>query len=364
METLLKNLEDLRERFLKAKALLNIERKIVEEKELRRQMADPDIWNDRIQAVKIGKKIEEFSKEVQEWLNLEQEIRELEELGAEALKEGGGDLTTELEKKYAELSKSFIRLEFSSLFSEKYDQSNVFLSIRSGTGGVDAQDWAQILERMYLRFSERRNWQVKILDKNYGNEAGIKNVMMRISGLWAYGYLKSENGLHRLLRNSPFNSDGLRHTSYASVEVIPEIKDDQALIIKDEDLRIDVFRSSGPGGQGVNTTDSAVRIVYLPTGLTVTCQNERSQHQNKENALKILKNKLSKLALEKKEAEERKLRGDAPKIEWGNQIRSYFLYGKRLIKDHRSNYETSDVDAVLEGALEPLMEAYLRWLKK
>jgi peptide chain release factor 2 len=238
------------------------------------------------------------------------------------------------------------------------------LAIHAGTGGVDAQDWAQMLERMYLRFFERQDWKAEILDHTYGNEAGIKSVMIRVAGPWAYGYLKSENGVHRLLRNSPFDADGLRHTSFALVEVIPEIKDNDAIVIKDEDLRIDVFRSSGPGGQSVNTTDSAVRIVHLSTGLTVSCQSERSQHQNKENALKILRTKLYQLALEEKETEERKLKGEVQKAEWGRQIRSYFLYGNRLVKDHRTNYETSDVDGILDGDLEQFMEAYLRWLKK
>jgi peptide chain release factor 2 len=176
--------------------------------------------------------------------------------------------------------------------------------------------------------------------------------------------LKSENGVHRLLRNSPFDADGLRHTSFALVEIIPEIKDDGTIVIKDEDIRIDVYRSSGPGGQSVNTTDSAVRIVHLPTGITVTCQTERSQHQNKENALKILKTKLYQLALVEKETEERKLKGELQKAEWGRQIRSYFLYGNRLVKDHRSNFETSDVDSILDGGLEIFMEEYLKWLKK
>jgi peptide chain release factor 2 len=364
MENFLKKLEELRERLLKAKVLLNIERKEVEEKELRLQMADPDFWNDREAAVKIGQKVEELSSEVKEWLAMETEIREAEEMAALADQEGGGDLTEELGKKYEELEKKFSHLEFLSLFSEKYDHDNTLLAIHAGTGGVDAQDWAQMLERMYLRFSERQGWKAEILDRTYGNEAGIKSVMIRIVGSWVYGYLKSENGVHRLLRNSPFDADGLRHTSFALVEVIPEIKDNDAIVIKDEDLRIDVFRSSGPGGQSVNTTDSAVRIVHLSTGLTVSCQSERSQHQNKENALKILRTKLYQLALEEKETEERKLKGEVQKAEWGRQIRSYFLYGNRLVKDHRTNYETSDVDGILDGDLEQFMEAYLRWLKK
>ncbi len=364
METLLKNLEDLRERFLKTKALLNIERKIVEEKELRLRMAEPDFWSDRAAAVKIGQKVEELASETGEWEAMEKEIREVEEITALAQKEQGDDLTSDLEKKYEELSKKFSHLEFLSLFSGSYDHDNAILSIHSGTGGVDAQDWAQMLERMYFRFGEREGWRVESLDRNYGNEAGLKSAVLRVSGPWAYGYLKSENGVHRLLRNSPFNADGLRQTSFALVEVIPEIKDDSAIVIKDEDIRIDVYRSSGPGGQSVNTTDSAVRVVHIPTGITVACQSERSQHQNKENAFKILKTKLYQLSLAEKEAEERKLKGELTKAEWGRQIRSYFLYGNRLVKDHRTSYETSNVDSVLDGDLEPFMEAYLRFLKR
>jgi len=187
---------------------------------------------------------------------------------------------------------------------------------------------------------------------------------LRIAGQYAYGYLKSENGVHRLLRNSPFNADGLRQTSFALIEVIPEIADEGAVVIKDEDVRIDVFRSSGPGGQSVNTTDSAVRIVHLATGITVACQTERSQHQNKENAFKILRAKLNQRLLEEREEKEKKLKGDVQKAEWGKQIRSYFMYGNKLVKDHRSEYETSNVDAVLDGDLEPFIEAYLRFLKK
>lgn len=364
MENLLKKIEELRERFLKTKTLLNIERKEVEEREMRLKMAAPDFWSDREAAVKVGQAVEEMANEIKEWSAMENEIREAEEIAALAQKDGGGELTEELEKKYEELEKKFSHLEFLSLFAEKYDHDNALLALHAGTGGVDAQDWTQMLERMYLRFAERQNWKVEILDRNFGNEAGIKSVVLRIVGPWAYGYLKSENGVHRLLRNSPFDADGLRHTSFALAEVIPEIKDDNLIVIKDEDLRIDVFRSSGPGGQSVNTTDSAVRIVHIPTGITVSCQSERSQHQNKENAFKILKTKLYKLALEEKELEERKLKGEVQKAEWGKQIRSYFLYGNRLVKDHRTNYETSNVEAVLDGDLELFMEAYLRWLKK
>jgi len=364
METIIKKLEDLRERFLKTKALLGIERKEVEEKELRLTMSAPDFWQDRAAAVAVGQKAEELASETRTWAALQKDIRDAEEIAALAAVEGGGELVDDLEKKYAELAKKFEQLEFLSLFSEKYDRDSAILAIHAGTGGVDAQDWAQILERMYLRFCERQSWKAEVLDRSYGNEAGVKSVVLRIAGAWAYGYLKSENGVHRLLRNSPFDADGARHTSFALVEVIPEIKDEGVVVIKDEDLRIDVFRSSGPGGQSVNTTDSAVRLVHLPTGITISCQSERSQRQNKENALKILRAKLYQLALQAKEGEERKLKGEVQKAEWGRQIRSYFLYGKRLVKDHRSDYETSNVDAVLDGGLEPFMEEYLKWLKK
>jgi len=375
MENLLKKLEELRERFLKTKALLDIDRKIVQERELRLRMSEPDFWDDRASAVKIGREAEELSLETKEWRTLEKEIREAEEITALvakeaeensdlAAKENSGGLAADIEKKYEELEKKFGHLEFVSLFSEKYDHDNALLAIHAGTGGIDAQDWAQMLERLYLRFSERQGWKTEIMDRNYGGEAGIKSVVMRVFGPWAYGYLKSENGSHRLLRNSPFNADGLRQTSYALVEVIPEIKDDGLIVIKEEDIRVDVYRSSGPGGQSVNTTDSAVRLVHIPTGITVSCQSERSQHQNKENAFKILRAKLYQRVLEEKETEERKLKGEVQKAAWSSQIRSYCLYGKRYIKDHRTDYETSNVDAVLDGALEPFMEAYLRWLKK
>jgi len=366
MDNLVKKLTALRDRFLKMKALLRIDDLAAREKKLREQMGRPGFWDKRAAAIEIGQEAETLAGQVKKWQDLEHDLAELAEMIDLAQTGGTADSTSleaDLEKKYSELEEQFSHLEFLSLFSEKYDQSNALLAIHAGTGGVDAQDWAQMLERMYLRFSERQGWRAEILDRNYGNEAGLKSVVLRIAGPWAYGYLKSENGVHRLLRISPFDAEGLRHTSFALVEVIPEIKEAETIVIKNEDLRIDVYRSSGPGGQSVNTTDSAVRLVHLPTGLTVSCQSERSQHQNKENALKILRTKLYQRALEEREAEERQLRGAVQKAEWGKQIRSYFMYGKRLAKDHRTNYETADVDSVLNGGLEQFMEAYLKWRK-
>ncbi len=364
MENIVLKLNELLARFLKTKALLDIENKIIKENELRLKMSTSDFWDNQAEAVKIGQEAEELSNEIKEWLEMEREINEAKEMAVIIEKDEDIKLSEEMGNKYEELSKKFARLEFLSLFSEEYDNNNVILSIHAGTGGVDAQDWTQMLERMYLRFAERQGLKTEILDHTYGNEAGIKSVMMRLAGPYAYGYLKSENGVHRLLRNSPFNADGLRQTSFALVEVMPEIKEDGTIQIKDEDIKLDVFRSSGPGGQSVNTTDSAVRITHLPTGIVVSCQSERSQHQNRENAYKILRTKLYKLALEERELKERKLKGEVQKAEWGKQIRSYFMYGNKLVKDHRSNYETSDVESVLDGALEKFMEEYLRFLKK
>lgn len=363
MEGSLKKIEDLRERFLKIKAFLGIERQEVRAQELRLQMSEPDFWDDKEVAIKIGQEAESLFSESKIYNDLGREIRDLEEICAVADQEGDESLAADLEKKYAELELKLADLEFKSLFGAKYDEDNVFLSIHAGVGGVDAQDWAEMLERMYLRFAEKKGFKAIVLDFNYGNEAGLKSADLKISGPYAYGYLKSENGVHRLLRNSPFNADGLRQTSFALVEVIPEIKGEEAPALKEEDLRIDVYRSSGPGGQSVNTTDSAVRITHLPTGLVAACQNERSQHQNKENALKLLQNKLLKLQLEEREQQEKDLKGEVQKAEWGKQIRSYFMYGNRLVKDHRSDLETSDVDSVLDGDLAPFMEAYLKTLQ-
>lgn len=326
-------------------------------------MSASDFWQNREMAVEISREVENEEKEIEKWENLKKEITDLEQLVAEAIKEKDDSISDEAHKNYEELEKKIAELEFIVLFSSKYDQSNAILSIHAGTGGVDAQDWAEILERMYLRFAERHNWKVEIVDRNVGNEAGIKSATYKISGRWAYGNLKSENGVHRLVRISPFDAENMRHTSFTLVEVIPELPEMEDIDIKDSDLRIDVFRSSGPGGQSVNKTDSAVRIVHNPTGITVACQTERSQHQNKETALKILKSKLFKIEEEKKEEAESKIKGGVQKAEWGKQIRSYVMQPYQMVKDHRTDCETSDIKAVLDGDLNKFIEAYLRSIK-
>lgn len=358
-----KKIEELKVKLSKLEAVLGLSSKrqaLVANKDLQ---ANPDFWSDRDKAISIAKEAEILSVQIKPFDRLNQELKEASDLLFLLESENNADLLSEIGLKIIDLEKELADLEFFSLLSDKYDNSAAFISLHSGTGGVDAQDWTEMLERMYLRFAERRGFKAEILDRNYGNEAGLKSADLKISGPFAYGYLKSENGTHRLLRNSPFNADGLRQTSFALVEVIPELPDSEITPIKNEEIKIDVFRSSGPGGQSVNTTDSAVRLTHLPTGIVISCQNERSQHQNKENAFKILRSKLALLAMEKREEEEKNLKGGIRKAEWGAQIRSYCLYGNKYVKDHRTDVETSNVEAVLDGDLDKFMEAYLKFLK-
>ena len=365
MENLLKKIEELRERFLRTKGLLDIESQISESRAKKQLMNEPDFWNDREMAVAVGRRVEELDSEIKKWSDFADNVRELEELVALSVSENDNDFSDEALKKYEELEKEFDKLEFLLLFDGKYDSSNAIISIHSGTGGVDAQDFAEILERMLLRFSEKKKFGVEILDRNTGAEAGIKNSSFRVSGQYAYGYLKGESGVHRLVRISPFDAEAMRHTSFASIEVIPELPESEDLEIREEDVKMEFYHSSGPGGQNVNKTSSAVRLVHLPTKITVTCQTERSQHQNREIAFRILKAKLKHLEEERRDQEEKKLKGvNSSGAGWGRQIRSYVMQPYQMVKDHRSDHETSDIARVLDGDLDDFVEAYLRWLKK
>src|SRR3990167_1481293 len=370
MENLLKNLESLRARVKKTAELLRLEGMRSELQGLERQMQEPQFWQDQNKAKQVSRQAAELREEIKKWDDLGKKIRDLEALVAVAQKEEktgtklDDTLVSELVGRFKELEGEFDKLEFLVLFNDKYDVSNAVLTIHAGTGGTDAQDWAQMLERMYLRFCESKKWSAEALERSVGGEAGIKSVTLKITGRWAYGYLKSEAGVHRLVRISPFDAEKMRHTSFALVEIIPELPATAAVEIKDEDLRVDVYRSSGAGGQSVNTTDSAVRIVHAPTGITVTCQNERSQQQNKETALKILKAKLFQLEEQKHFAAEAALRGETLAPEWGNQARSYVMQPYKMVKDHRTDYETQGVESVLDGKLEEFMESYLRWRKR
>ncbi len=320
-----------------------------------------NFWNDSQKAGEIMQNMEDLKKEVEEMDGIEKKISDLQELAR--LAEGKTDYK-EVRKEIRLLEKIVDDLEFKTLFSEEYDQNNAILSIYSGAGGVDAQDWSEMILKMYLKWAENNNFQVFILDKTSGQEAGIKNVTLEIKGSYAYGHLRSEAGVHRLVRLSPFNSDNLRQTSFALVDVMPVIAEMKEVPINLRDIRIDVFRSSGAGGQSVNTTDSAVRITHLPTGIQATCQNERSQLQNKEQAMKILKAKLHKKYLAKLDAEKKEIRGESISAEWGSQIRSYVLHPYKMVKDHRTKYETAQVEDVLAGKLNNFMESYLKYIKK
>jgi len=306
-------------------------------------------------------KMEELKKEINEIDEMEKKLKELKELSQIAkTKKDKKEIREEINQTELSLEK----IEFKSLFSEQYDYNDAIITIMAGAGGVDAQDWSEMLLRMYLKWAEINNFKTRLINKTYGQEAGIKNATLEIIGAYAYGYLKSEAGVHRLVRLSPFNSDNLRQTSFSLVEIMPVILEIKEVSINPKDLRVDTFHSQGAGGQSVNTTDSAVRITHIPTGIQAVCQNERSQLQNKEQAIKILKAKLHQRYLKKRQQEEKKLRGEPVSAEWGNQIRSYVLHPYKMVKDHRTRYETDQVDQVLNGDLNNFMESYLRYIKK
>ena len=275
-----------------------------------------------------------------------------------------GDETfrSELESELIEIEQELDQLELSTLLSDKFDKGNALLAIHAGAGGTDSQDWAEILERMYLRWAEKNGYRTEILDRSVGEEAGIKSVTIAISGKYAYGYLKSEKGVHRLVRLSPFDAAHRRHTSFAQVEILPDFEqDDDPIYIPPDDVRIDVYKSSGAGGQNVQKTSTAIRLFHIPTGIIVTCQNERSQLQNRENAFRVLKAKLLEIRREEQENEMAKLKGSYQKAEWGSQIRSYVLHPYQLAKDHRTDFEMGNVNAVLDGDLNGFIEAYLKY---
>jgi peptide chain release factor 2 len=298
----------------------------------------------------------EQKKVVERWQGLEKRAAD----AAELISLGDSSLEAEIESEVEKLASRLDEMELEVAFSGEYDARNAILSIHAGAGGTESQDWAQMLMRMYLRWAERRGYEAEVLDVSPGEEAGIKSAVIGINGDYATGYLKSEHGVHRLVRLSPFDADHARHTSFALVEVLPEAEADADVKIEPDDLRVDVFRSSGPGGQHMQKTSSAVRLTHLPTGLVVSCQSERSQHQNKEIALKILRSRLLDLELVKRAEERARLKGKRIAAGWGNQIRSYVLHPYKMVKDHRTDYQTSDTDAVLDGELDGFVSAYLR----
>lgn len=325
-------------------------------------MQEPDFWADQARAREVSAKHDALKRELEEFLGLEREVADTLELASADQGDQSVSLRPELEGVYASLVKRLDALEFKKLLAGEYDEANALLAVHAGAGGTDAQDWAEMLRRMYLRYAERLGWRVDVLDESRGGEAGIKSSLLKITGRYAYGYLKAEAGVHRLVRISPFDAEKMRHTSFALVEVLPELPDVAKVELDPKDLRVDTFMSGGHGGQSVNTTYSAVRIVHLPTGITVTCQNERSQMQNKDQAMKYLKAKLWQMRWHEQQVEKQKLRGEYKSAEWGNQARSYVLHPYKMAKDHRTSFETKDPEALLEGELEPFIEARLKQL--
>ncbi len=326
--------------------------------ELEKLAENPDLWENREKAQAILKKIVDLREEIHDLEKLKLQISDSHDLALL----GDESIRTDLERELIEIDHKLDQLELSTLLSEEYDHGNALLAIHAGAGGTDSQDWAEMLERMYLRWAEKNNFKADILDRSVGEEAGIKSVTIAVDGKYAYGYLKSEKGVHRLVRLSPFDAAHRRHTSFAQVEILPDIdQDNMPIDIPQDDVRVDIFKSSGAGGQNVQKNSTAIRLLHIPTGIIVTCQNERSQLQNRENAFRVLKAKLLEIRRVEQEKELSKLRGVYQKAEWGSQIRSYVLHPYQLAKDHRTEFEVGNVNTVLDGDLNGFIEAYLKY---
>jgi len=325
--------------------------------QLEKKISDPNFWSDPSQSQSLLQRRRQLEDDVALDQKLQRAVEDLEaffELGAE-----GEDVAQDIRQEIGRLEAELSEIETQTLLSGENAQRNAFLTIHPGAGGTESQDWAEMLLRMYLRWAEHHDYATELIDYQAGDEAGVKSVTVAIKGLNAYGLLTAEIGVHRLVRISPFDASKRRHTSFASVFVYPEIDEQIEVVIDEKDLRIDTYRSTGAGGQHINTTDSAVRITHIPTGIIVQCQNERSQHKNRSTAMKILRSRLYELELEKKRAESKAIEDAKMDIAWGSQIRSYVLHPYRLAKDHRTKYEVGDVDRVLDGDLDPFIKAFL-----
>ena len=356
MSNLTNLLSDLKHQIDGLMSRLDISGKVSLLQEMEAKSTEPEFWNSPDDAQKVMQQIAKIKAVIQPWLKISNRINdtlELAELEDPDLEE---ELTTEANTLVDDVEKMSVR----AMLSGVNDNEDAILAIHAGAGGVDAQDWAEMLERMYLRWAEQNGYKVDFIERSDGEEAGLKSVMMTISGPYAYGYLRSEQGVHRLVRLSPFDSANRRHTSFAKVELWPDIQEDIDIEINEKDIRVDTYRASGAGGQHVQKNDTAVRMTHIPTGIVVQCQNQRSQGQNRERALQILKSRLYELERQKKEAELAALKGENVDAGWGNQIRSYVLHPYQMVKDHRTNHEVGNTGAVLDGRLNDFMEAYLR----
>ncbi len=322
-------------------------------------IGNPDFWSDSGNAQGVLKEQAQVKGIINEWERLSHELEDAEILAELSFEEEDEETAKEAHLKISEIEKKVESLEFKRILGEPDDENNAIVSINAGAGGTEAQDWAEMLLRMYLRYGERSGYEVETLDYQSGDEAGVKSSTFFVKGPYAYGYLKGESGVHRLVRISPFDANKRRHTSFASVFVSPEIDDTIQVDIDEKDLRVDTFRAGGKGGQHVNKTDSAIRITHIPTGIVVNCQNERSQHQNRALAMKILRARLYELEKEKQKEKFEQIQATKKEIGWGSQIRSYVLHPYRMIKDHRTEYETGNVDPVLDGDLREFIKSYL-----
>lgn len=354
MQELKKRLLVLNEEFLSVYEKLKIAEKLQALESLEKEVAEPEIWRDVKKATEKNQELARLSEETEAWVLLKTQIEDLKELIAIS----DEDLKAEIEGQIAAMEANFAENKKALRFTGPYDSKNAIMRITSGAGGTEAMDWAGMLERMYLRFFERRGFKATLIERTEGEEAGIKTAVYEITGVNVYGFLKSEHGVHRLVRLSPFNANNLRQTSFALIEILPVIDTDTDVVIDEKDLRVDTYHSGGHGGQGVNTTNSAVRITHLPTGIAVAIQNERNFHQNKEKAMEILRGKLAQMALEQNAATIGELRA-GESAGWGQQIRNYVLQPYRLVKDTRTGYETTDTDAVLDGEIDEFIDAFL-----
>lgn len=330
--------------------------------ELEREMEAPDFWNNAEVSQQKMKTLKSLKDDLETYHELETCYDDIETLIMMAEEENDTSLLAEIEEAVAVYEKTYDGIRIKTLLSGEFDADAAIVSLNAGAGGTESCDWASMLYRMYTRWANDKGFSVDVLDFHEGDEAGIKSVTFQVNGENAYGYLKSEKGVHRLVRISPFNAAGKRQTSFVSCDVMPDIEEDIDIEVKDEDIRIDTYRSSGAGGQHINKTSSAIRITHFPTGIVVTCQNERSQHMNKDKAMQMLKAKLLMLRQQENEEKEAEIRGEVTEIGWGNQIRSYVMQPYTMVKDRRTSYETGNVDAVLDGDLDPFINAYLKWL--
>ena len=348
-----------RKKFKPSEVIFDLDRKITRLTEIEQETLKPTFWNDNENAQKVLKERTALKSAVDFWESLRFEVEEAKGYFELAREEGDEETLREVQAQVARAEKDIQAAEFKRMLGGENDSNNAIVSIHSGAGGTEAQDWSEMLLRMYLRWAERKGFKTEIIDYLPGEEAGVKSVTFTVNGEFAFGYLKAESGIHRLVRISPFDAGKRRHTSFASLFVYPEIEEDIVVEINEDDLRVDTYRSSGAGGQHVNKTDSAVRITHLPTNIVVQCQNERSQHKNRAMAMKVLKARLYELRRKEQEEKMEQLHSVKKDIAWGSQIRSYTLQPYRLAKDHRTNLEIGNVDAVLDGDLDPFIEAYL-----